>query len=351
MLIYLFFIFTCGWCVCWLLFLNYQQHAKDSLDERAREQELKQEHNCSKHQIEHQILDRDHCLRRLRRRLFPFSAAGPEKSCLLDDHEYDQAPEVGCQSLDLEAAAAFNKLETVVNEDGDHSLVSVGCDYIELNANCYQDDEPCLPLLPMNTTDYDEQVAGSDQYGLFSLGAASRCHLCESCARSSMMLATGLDLSGAPDEMIERDSVVSAAPQARLRLSGHRWNCARLTVNMAAATEAPELYGPDEGLDEDEQEDEEFTLWPIVELHENPLNVGELPNPIMNASSAEQLEQSQPEELLERSRLLSLQADQVEKRAAIRMVSKPVRGLKGLSSVIAETWPEESIVCVFVSSH
>lgn len=31
MLVYLFFVFTCGWCVCWLLFLNYQQHARDSV--------------------------------------------------------------------------------------------------------------------------------------------------------------------------------------------------------------------------------------------------------------------------------------------------------------------------------
>lgn len=30
MLVYLFFVFTCGWCVCWLLFLNYQQHVRDA---------------------------------------------------------------------------------------------------------------------------------------------------------------------------------------------------------------------------------------------------------------------------------------------------------------------------------
>lgn len=32
MLVYLFFVFTCGWCVCWLLFLNYQQHSRDSIE-------------------------------------------------------------------------------------------------------------------------------------------------------------------------------------------------------------------------------------------------------------------------------------------------------------------------------
>lgn len=28
MVVYLFFVFTCGWCVCWLLFLNYQKHSQ-----------------------------------------------------------------------------------------------------------------------------------------------------------------------------------------------------------------------------------------------------------------------------------------------------------------------------------
>lgn len=36
MLVYLLFIFACGWCVCWLLFLNYQQHSRDGRRCRGR---------------------------------------------------------------------------------------------------------------------------------------------------------------------------------------------------------------------------------------------------------------------------------------------------------------------------
>lgn len=84
MLIYLLFIFTCGWCVCYLLFLNYQQHARDSEQRAPSGRE---------------------CLRRVRRRLRPAR------------HKLD---------AELATPAAIRQ-ESVVDQAGECSLLVADC--------------------------------------------------------------------------------------------------------------------------------------------------------------------------------------------------------------------------------
>lgn len=394
MLIYLFLIFTFGWCICWLLFSSYQQQTRDSLDEREREllnqeqrlgcnqkhsfiskrqqtKEQQQQRDCEQEAEEEIVFNKSYCLRQLRRRLFQLRRG---EKCLLDGlNEFDQSPEAGgCQP---ETSCTFNetrepiKLETIVNKDGYHSIVSSNCDY--LNGECFQDDEDCLPsLLPMSSIDYfDEQVvAGAHQerqddscLSLFSLGGGggdsnsgldlsnnnNKCQaLCETCARNSLMIMSS-GMTGCKRSFEHLFEAQTAQVDASSDHHDNRkwWpTCSggQLTVNMAALEESPELYANSIGeLEEDEEDEDQLSYsWPMVELHENPFNCAsdELfnsVNPIgviqLEATEAarspdddddqQRRQQSLAEELLDRSRLLSLQASQVEKRAAIRMVS------------------------------
>ena len=104
MLLYLFFVFTCGWCVCYLLFLNYQQHSRDSQLDVELEAEAEDEAETE----ERQLLERRHWLRKWRRRR-------RRRAC---GHTGDAS-----ETTRRGGEQHRPKLELVIDSEGRHSLL------------------------------------------------------------------------------------------------------------------------------------------------------------------------------------------------------------------------------------
>jgi len=246
MLVYLFFIFSCGWCVCWLLFLNYQQHTLDSA-RLARVRRAKRER-----------------LRRLR----------GERRTRLDG--------AGAESVTV---------ESVVGEDGEHVLLAHNCGppgAEEGACYCYEE------------SDFDEQLQDADgnegfseifaleggQHGLFSAQPNGT----SECGNSLVGLESGWrEMRGWPEELEER-------------------------------------RGPF-GEEGEEPKVCELPPWPMVGLHENPLNSASLDAELADGAAKRRLAELGSGErdcdrTLNRSRILSLREDQERNRAAIRLVSR-----------------------------
>lgn len=278
MLIYLFFIFTCGWCVCWLLFLNYQQYTRDF----EREERLRQRRK----QIKKQMLANGR-----------ESFIKLKRSLTVSKHSQQSPSDEGQHSR---PEAHRNKL-ACVNSSGKH--------YILLDQQLQQPDEACGLLMQeernsdrddLSENDYLDEDYLNDEFLSSPLNdellMADGCQQCAECQQQSH----SIDMRGWPDELIDADF--------------------------------DELGGIPRKLVSDEDEPEE-DLWPIVRLHENPLNFVGPSSPLVAANSIEDnprpgessggLELNVSEELLlDRSRLLSLQESQRENRAAIRLVSR-----------------------------
>lgn len=270
MLIYLFFIFTCGWCVCWLIFLNYQQHIKDSKESASCSSNLRAS-NSQEHEDE------------------------AEGECCAQCR-------CSCSSSSLSSSARQPaQAELIVNERGDHSVLLAGfsqaASQIELNGDLFALDEECGSLF-----------GGSHTSGGYQLQQQQQA----ACWREP-----SVEIRGWPDGVESGDSAVDF----------HEVDIDDFVL----------LNAPSPSRADDSPAD---SMWPIAGLHENPMNW--LPADALRQSAADRerralsdqiggdgegesqdslstagLEQS----LLERSRLLSLQASQLRNRAAIRMVS------------------------------
>lgn len=287
MLIYLLFIFTCGWCVCWLLFLNYQQHTRDS--ERLQHRRAFTGGGGGGHE----------CLRRLRRRL-----VGSSSKAVRDQQD---AAEAGESEIYQQ-----QQHQVVVDEDGEHSLL-VNSD--ELDDECGTVDEFSYYL--------EEYAPAADNspIDLFSTGepqsrAVDLCDHCQQQQQSTLNIdaASASHLHLVSDD----DGLLRGWPEDL----------------MSSMPDEDEEEEEGEEAEDDGEHDDELTLWPIVELHENPLNsISFGVSDAMRAhngagdvsSSSVGVEGLGEEEtniqLTDRSRLLSLQASQQQNRAAIRMVS------------------------------
>lgn len=338
MIIYLLFIFTCGWCVCWLLFLNYQQYNKDS--ERYR---LKSQY-CSLGADGENVCGRSNCLRRLRRCLrgrlqrgidtsseefLNNNLAITEEGEIVYDEEDEEQEEFRssfelAHSVHEQPARIVN---FVVDEDGDHTILAPES-YDQLELNHYS--------LYMNQEEGEISSSSCNHYDGFV------CH----------------------DQYHEEEAASSILPnnteQQHLEFYGHDSLREEETTDMIIngqivrgwsekfASMSDELFqAARQDSESNEREDcddgDSITMWPLVELHENPLNSlefysntvenCELPLEEESCSSrggcddSEQVDsvsdsKQMKEGILDRSRLLSLREGQRKNRAAIRMVSR-----------------------------
>ena len=242
MIVYLLFIFTCGWCVCWLLFLNYQQHALDG------------------HRRRHPSQRRSRS--RSRKRL----GRGDQMA-------------LGETSGDLEAGSGRVECETVLTGARQRPATRVSrrsrAEAEELEGEELEDD-------------YDIECADD---------ADGQCLEC-ACERAERRTG-GLGL-----ESDELEHLGLFGPSGELR----GW------PEIGAAESEPASDADDGDGDQSDG------LWPIVELHENPLGVQDGLGEADQVNRSPEVEANGPEQL-RRSRLLSLQAGQSEFRAAIRLVS------------------------------
>lgn len=283
MLIYLFFVFSCGWCVCWLLFLNYQQHANDSSSQEEQ------------HNLPSPICGRQIWGSGKKRKWFkhlPYNKRfnrqkqqQQQSAMVIDDkgkHSLMPIDDEFGESLKLNGADDYCQDEM----DEFH--------YNELNEN-YTNHNQLLDLRCNNVND-DELlhigiVGGQDDNNVKSLIDNSS-QLCEHCQLAASgkpkLLDTKNEMRGWPIEFNDEDENDETFDTS--------------LVDFASGT--GELNG------------EQVTL---VELHENPLNV------FANCSQQTlQLPLLSPSDTLDRSRKLSLLEDQQDRRAAVRMVSSGI---------------------------
>lgn len=311
MLIYLFFIFTCSWCICWLIFLSYQANTSRQNSSNARARLLGSQSWAKRYQVQHST----------------------------------------------PASRQSEKVEFLTNIDGSHSIPRRNHS-VDLEKNLSEDSAIECPY----DAAFDEQL----QYGCEFKEAEEDCD-------DSILL-------GEPELRKVEDS------------GGLDYYCERCHFLMGDKTtptttndssqrrpeESSEMRGwPDElwSLESDGEEQMDLSkasIWPIVELHENPLNSisirrqttmqrvvrceTEAQNELRGCEGGKNStdasddhlfessigdgdvrglrccdddnninydeDQEDPSLTLDRSRLLSLSEANQDKRAAIRMVSK-----------------------------
>lgn len=250
MLVYLLFIFACGWCVCWLLFLNYQQHSRDSerLVRLKRRLRLKSQLRGPKRNYRMAAQDDD-----LADEEEGEGEGEEDVDVDVDDEEEEEEEEEA--ELYVEQARHANDLESQYQErlPGGHQLIVVDSEGSNklLESRHHELDDLGLELLDMNLMN---------------------------------------ELQGRREPEAQSEQLIRGWP-------------------------GPEV-GPNE-LEDEYEEDELIDLWPIVELHENPLT--SLPADELKRRQTAESQRDQ----LERSRLLSMAGGEMQSkhRAAIRMVS------------------------------
>lgn len=357
MIIYLLFIFTCGWCVCWLLFLNYQQYSKDS--ERYR---LKSQY-CSLSADAENVCDRSNCLRRLRKRLKGRLQGGidatseeilsnnfaiTEEGEIINDEEDEEA-----QHEDIGSSFEFAHLNHeqprivnfVVDEDGDHTILAPES-YDQLELNHYS--------LFMNDANQEEREISSSSCNQQLDGFVCHHDHYEEAECSILPNNIGqqpnLEFYGHVDSSTETTNMIINGQIVR----GWSEKFASMSDELfQAACQDGDSNGREE---EDDDDGDSITMWPLVELHENPLNSLEFYSNTARLGvencelPLEEVEVEEGEEngccsrggdddservdsvsdsnrqikegILDRSRLLSLREGQRKNRAAIRMVSR-----------------------------
>lgn len=267
MIVYMLFIFTCGWCVCYLLFLNYQQHSRDSRLASA---------------IRRKRLQRVRRLRSSSSRRRPDLESG------------------GCVR---KSSGRAGQLESIVDSNRQHSLLFVPTDEPDCNQCgssrlesrpgrlCRSDEDFVEPEV-----DYDDEGDDNDD---------------EEVDEEDAELFDMLDELDGFQSTNCCPSDVASCPQPPGEMRG--W-----------PEHDEQLFGPadatqDDGYDDD---DDQLSLWPIVELHENPLNHLDEGQGEQDEGPEEETTRELDEwQQLNRSRLLSLDQRQREHRAAIRLVS------------------------------
>lgn len=294
MLVYLFFIFTCGWCVCWLLFLNYQQYTKDSeLEERLkRRKRFRRLKLRGLNVVETTTNTMKECLvssdsKSINRDMMSsVKSSRPIQQFQQSQFQFETKQEQqvagdtanGKSSSKLAVVSRLGQKLVHSAEPGDFELHCdnrenmINLDVDDFNFDCADDDcdfEDGEDSAGSDQLDEDERelvdYLGEEFPSLSGHGSSSSgCQRCAGCHEQR------IEMRGWPEELIE-------------------------------------LAEPGEDEDEVEQ-----AAWPVAKLYENPLS-------LVVASTGSEPCGSQ--ELLDRSRLLSLQEQQQENRAAIRMVS------------------------------
>lgn len=389
MIIYLLFIFTCGWCVCWLLFLNYQQYTRDS------ERDQLKSRYCSLNTDGQNVCGRSSYLRRLRRRLrlrgekrlqngltdttdeellnnnrnnnendfCSIAEQGEISNTYNDDADYDGEFEdeinksrFECQLIGQPQARMVN---FVVDQDGDHTILAQD-NYDQLELNYYSPYQEDCELVQSSNLALGSNVCGPENLSLLANGSG---FICSECGATSSSISSSsssslaarlannigqqqLDLSSddlsfeTTSKMTINGQIVRGWPEKFSSMSDDLFQASQLDVGASKV-------GRD--YNDDDEEGGLLTMWPLVELHENPLN---------SLLDEQQQQQKQPplgsittcsgsvklncergvdlvsdskqvvddakeiEALLDRSRLLSLREGQRQNRAAIRMVSR-----------------------------
>lgn len=204
MLMYLLFIFTCGWAVCWLVFLNYRQHIEDA---EARE--------------------------RRRRRLS--SDASTSSACCL--HAAEQRLEMSCDTKRAQQQQQQQaKAESIVNARGEHALLVLG------------DAAAAAAVATTLCQDTDDDYDGYYAHALAQAAA-------EAPVKSPIdLFATGRSDYG---------------------------SCVVAHGSVREIIEMPQAFGVDDYSSDSEDvhlcscsvnNNNNVGLWPLVALHENPLN-------------------------------------------------------------------------------
>lgn len=221
------------------------------------------------------------------------------KSGLLEAHENMEGLEeeeeedmlleedTSLRPLQLESRPS-QMLNSVVDQDGEHSVLAPES-YDQLSELNYS----------TSGSNYQEFA---ERYVNLDGSTSSAAPICSECGASSILVGPSFE----PERAQKK-------PQVR----GWPEEFSQISEALFQARQEARLN------EEDEDEDEEglITLWPLVELHENPLNSVELQHQQQLVPPSVDYE-SEAELALGRSRLLSLREGQRQNRAAIRMVSR-----------------------------
>lgn len=258
MLMYLLFIFTCGWCVCWLLFLNYQQYERDKItSSRLKDQneECEQQGEDSSEKLEsneRRIFARRKYLCRLRQRLRLAA------SSLRNRDGMGKLQEV------LES----KQLESLVDISGNHTLLIDGEDADELQQALDHEQRQPRRLFAIDDLELD---LDEDLDELLDVDELDALLTAEAGVSSQTNLSSSQTREASKAHLIQVDH----CDQCRCNhLNDHNHlSCSQLPEMRGWPEELNELIGVDgDTIDADRQADCEETLWPIVELHENPFN-------------------------------------------------------------------------------
>lgn len=299
MLVYLLFIFACGWCVCWLLFLNYQQYSHDSqrrMRRRTRSCSLRKRHRSSRHLIGGEAQDLE---------AYAEGSAVPTRARPLDSIVMiEEEEESRGRKWRLQPPAAQGQLEL---DCGDTDRESEG-------APEFREDE--LEDLEEDGLDEAEEEEEEEEERL-EFGVCRRSARCTCLTGQRRNRVEEVEFRGWPG---------------------------------GADNEEEDDFDPLKAANDHEDSGEEHQLWPIVELHENPLNycqdVAQVQvcddggeevegdsdwkwrqgSPwVAERTTSQQNEGNRDGDemiIAERSRLFSLCREQSDRRAAIRMVSR-----------------------------
>lgn len=344
MLVYLLFIFTCGWCVCWLLFLNYQQHTRDgqlaSLLRRRRQLKARR-------------------LRALR------NEPPNDASLTVGAVNRQQGPDleaarvVELPAADSQATIRRHQVDTIVDCNKQHSLLLLAPEECDKCSSGRVHSANCRLATHLGPADEDEPEAELDDEDLYGLIGDVDDYYCDCEEMGSIVNDHNhLSLMSYGDECGARavdhfDGPGAVGPAhlgAPTNGGGGGESEGEGEIEMRGWPEdLIESDNDNEHSVNDDEDNDEMTLWPIVELHENPMNsvvCCNLARPNLKTATANEQRQWQraiglqagvltqnelelqpleldddPASKLDRSRLLSLRRDQNEHRAAIRLVS------------------------------
>lgn len=316
--------------MCWLLFLNYQQHTSNSNDSSATTFNDDDDDNDENTKNDKQIAGR-HEQRRSRRDLRLLSEFETSSCDSEQDFEAENELFVSCP------------LELVVDEKGSHSLLPNQQQQRRLRrrSHCSLDLFACDQL---DSPPFDSRRAHFEencQVGVSSMIISGQDgQVCRECSLVGNYASSGLML-GWPSELqsVDQEEGVTHSDQPTFwplvelhENPFNQWPPTTTTTTTPTTAAQANKRRQSEREEEEEEEDKqaqiEQSLWSTSVIDENSRVEVECERKeekeveLEEEREREEEKERQVEATLQRSRLLSLSFEQREKRAAIRLVSK-----------------------------